>query len=135
MKQIHSRDSKSISRFSESGRTIALTRRTFVGKVMSLLLNMLSRLVITFLPILFQFHSIPQVNSSFFLLLLCTDTTSLFPKCCSSLIILTPTTSLKTIAYWSIEILYQTFKTLISLFITTLHSFICQIFILCQTLQ
>ena len=30
--------------------TIALTRRTFVGKVMSLLLNMLSRLVITFLP-------------------------------------------------------------------------------------
>ena len=33
-----------------SGKTIALTRRTFVGKVMSLLLNMLSRLVITFLP-------------------------------------------------------------------------------------
>ena len=32
------------------GKTIALTRRTFVGKVMSLLLNMLSRLVITFLP-------------------------------------------------------------------------------------
>ena len=30
-------------------KTIALTRRTFVGKVMSLLLNMLSRLVITFL--------------------------------------------------------------------------------------
>ena len=30
--------------------TIALTRRTFVGKVMSLLFNMLSRLVITFLP-------------------------------------------------------------------------------------
>ena len=30
--------------------TIALTRRTFVGKVVSLLLNMLSRLVITFLP-------------------------------------------------------------------------------------
>ena len=30
--------------------TIALTRRTLVGKVMSLLLNMLSRLVITFLP-------------------------------------------------------------------------------------
>ena len=29
---------------------MALTRRTFVGKVMSLLLNMLSRLVITFLP-------------------------------------------------------------------------------------
>ena len=31
-------------------KTIALTRRTFVGKVMSLLINMLSRLVITFLP-------------------------------------------------------------------------------------
>ena len=31
-------------------RTIALTRRTFVGKVMSLLFNMLSRLVINFLP-------------------------------------------------------------------------------------
>ena len=33
-----------------SGKTIALTRRTFVGKVMSLLLNLLSRMVITFLP-------------------------------------------------------------------------------------
>ena len=33
-----------------TGKTIALTRRTFVGKVMSLLLNLLSRLVITFLP-------------------------------------------------------------------------------------
>ena len=33
-----------------SGKTIAFTRQTFVGKVMSLLLNMLSRLVITFLP-------------------------------------------------------------------------------------
>ena len=33
-----------------TGKTIALTRRTFVGKVMSLLLNILSRLVITFLP-------------------------------------------------------------------------------------
>ena len=32
------------------GKTIALTRWTFVGKIMSLLLNMLSRLVITFLP-------------------------------------------------------------------------------------
>ena len=32
------------------GKTIALTKRTFVGKVMPLLLNMLSRLVITFLP-------------------------------------------------------------------------------------
>ena len=33
-----------------TGKTIALIRRTFVGKVMSLLLNMVSRLVITFLP-------------------------------------------------------------------------------------
>ena len=33
-----------------TGKTIALTRQTFVGKAMSLLLNMLSRLVITFLP-------------------------------------------------------------------------------------
>ena len=33
-----------------AGKTIALTRWTFVGKVMSLLFNMLSRLVITFLP-------------------------------------------------------------------------------------
>ena len=33
-----------------TGKTIALTRRTFVGKVMSLLFNKLSRLVIAFLP-------------------------------------------------------------------------------------
>jgi len=33
-----------------TGKTIALTRQTFVGQVMSLLFNMLSRLVITFLP-------------------------------------------------------------------------------------
>ena len=33
-----------------TGKTIALTRRTFVGKVTSLLFNMLSRLIITFLP-------------------------------------------------------------------------------------
>ena len=33
-----------------TGKTIALTRRTFVDKVMSLLFNMMSRLVITFLP-------------------------------------------------------------------------------------
>ena len=32
------------------GKTIALTRRTFVDKIMSVLFNMLSRLVITFLP-------------------------------------------------------------------------------------
>ena len=36
-------------RYMTTGKTIALTRRTFVGKVMSLLFNMLSRLVITFL--------------------------------------------------------------------------------------
>ena len=33
-----------------TGKTVALTRWTFVGKVMFLLFNMLSRLVITFLP-------------------------------------------------------------------------------------
>ena len=33
-----------------TGKTIALTKLTFVGKVMSVLFNMLSRLVITFLP-------------------------------------------------------------------------------------
>ena len=36
--------------YMNTGKTIALTRCTFVGKVISLLLNMLSRLVITFLP-------------------------------------------------------------------------------------
>ena len=36
--------------YTTTGKTIALTSRTFVGKVMCLLLNMLSRLVITFLP-------------------------------------------------------------------------------------
>ena len=36
--------------FMTTGKTIALTRRIFVGKVMSLLFNMLSRLVIDFLP-------------------------------------------------------------------------------------
>ena len=36
--------------YTTTGKTIALTRLTFVGKVMSLLFNMLSRLVITFLP-------------------------------------------------------------------------------------
>ena len=43
-----------------TGETIVLTRWTFVGKVMSLLLNMLSRLVITFLPrsnhVIHSFH-------------------------------------------------------------------------------
>ena len=36
--------------FMTTGKTIALTRQTFVGKVISLLFNMLSKLVITFLP-------------------------------------------------------------------------------------
>ena len=36
--------------YTTTGNTIALTRQTFVGKVMSLLFNVLSRLVITFLP-------------------------------------------------------------------------------------
>ena len=36
--------------YMNTGKTIALTRWTFIGKVISLLLNMLSRLVITFLP-------------------------------------------------------------------------------------
>ena len=36
--------------YTTTGKTIALTRWTFVGEVMSLLLNMLSRLIITFLP-------------------------------------------------------------------------------------
>ena len=42
-----------------TGKTVALTRRTFVGKVMSLLFNMLFRLVTTFLPrskCLLKFH-------------------------------------------------------------------------------
>ena len=55
-----------------TGKTIALTRRTFVGKVMSLLLNMLSRLVITFLPRskhLFQVKNTVKFCSPFKLLL------------------------------------------------------------------
>ena len=45
-----------------TGKTIAVTRRTFVGKVMSLIFNMLSRLVIAFLPrsqrlLISQLHS------------------------------------------------------------------------------
>ena len=36
--------------YTTTGKTVALTRWTFVGKVMSLLFNMMSRLVITFLP-------------------------------------------------------------------------------------
>ena len=50
-----------------TGKTIALTRRTFVGKVMSLLFNMLSRLVITFLPRsnLFYFMAAVTICSDF----------------------------------------------------------------------
>ena len=51
-----------------TGKTIALTRRTFVGKVVSLLLNMLSRLVITFLPrskCLFNFMAAVTICSDF----------------------------------------------------------------------
>ena len=47
-----------------AGKTVALTRRTFVGKVMSLLFNMLSRLVIVFLPrskhLLISWHQSPS---------------------------------------------------------------------------
>ena len=51
-----------------TGKTLALTRWTFVGKVMSLLLNMLSRLVITFLPrskCLFIFMAVITICSDF----------------------------------------------------------------------
>ena len=43
-----------------TGKTIALTRRTFVGKVMSLLFNMLSRLVTAFLPRSLQWFLSPR---------------------------------------------------------------------------
>ena len=48
-----------------TGKTIALTRWTFVSKVMSLVLNMLSRLVITFLPR--SFLLLPKLFSVYFL--------------------------------------------------------------------
>ena len=51
-----------------TGKTIALTRRTFVGKEMSLLFNMLSRLVITFLPrskVSFNFMAAITICSDF----------------------------------------------------------------------
>ena len=51
-----------------TGKTIALTRRTFVDKVMSLLFNMLSRLVIAFLPrrkMSFNFMAIVTICSNF----------------------------------------------------------------------
>ena len=56
-----------------TGKTIALTRRTFVGKVMSLLLNMLSRLDITLLPrskrLLISWLQSPFITSRLFNLL------------------------------------------------------------------
>ena len=42
--------SPTLTSYVTTGKTIALTRWTFVGKVMSLLFNMLSKLVIAFLP-------------------------------------------------------------------------------------
>ena len=45
------------------GKTIASTRQTFVSKVMSLLFSMLSRLVITFLPLVIQFSSVALCDS------------------------------------------------------------------------
>ena len=50
-----------------TGKTIALTGQTFVGKVISLLFNMLSRLVITFLPKTPNFREILKGTNSFLL--------------------------------------------------------------------
>ena len=65
-----------------TGKTIALTRRTFVGKGMSLLLNMLSRLVITFLPrnkrLLVSSQGDRYINISFSLLSTCMDEENIF---------------------------------------------------------
>jgi len=48
--QLSSQSNSHSHPYMTTGKTIALTRQTFVGKVMSVLFNMLSRLVITFLP-------------------------------------------------------------------------------------
>ena len=53
--QLSSQSNSHIHTWLGYGKTIALTRQTFVGKVMSLLFNMLSRLVITFLPLVITF--------------------------------------------------------------------------------
>ena len=45
-----------------TGKTIALTRQTFVGKIMSLLFNKLSRLVIAFLPRIQVFNFVAAVT-------------------------------------------------------------------------
>ena len=57
-----------------TGKTIALTRQIFVGKVMSLLFNMLSRLVITFLPS-------SKLGPYHFCLLLCPSLHEMSPWC------------------------------------------------------
>ena len=64
-----------------TGKTIALTRQTFVGKVKSMTFNMLSKLVITFLPrsknLLISFHSFPSKEQASFnfmaLVTICND--------------------------------------------------------------
>ena len=48
-----------------TGKTTALTRWTFVGKIISLLLNMLARLVITFLQVSFNFMAAVTICSDF----------------------------------------------------------------------
>ena len=50
-----------------TGKTIALARQTFVGKVMSLLSNMLSRLVITFLPRSKRLMDIPNTDEAVYI--------------------------------------------------------------------
>ena len=62
-----------------TGKTIALTRRTFVGKVMSLLFNMLSRLVVAFLP-----------RGKRLLICCCCSVTQLCPAICDSMDCSTP---------------------------------------------
>ena len=55
--------------YTSTGKTIALTRWTFVGKVMYLIFNMLSRLVIIFLPrskhLLISWHSLNSLDIAF----------------------------------------------------------------------
>ena len=57
------------------GKTIALTRWTYVGKVMSLLFNMLSRLVITFLPRSKRLNFMAAVT-------ICSDKSKAYLCCC-----------------------------------------------------
>ena len=69
-----------------TGKTTPLTRRTFVGKVMSLLFNMLSRLVITFIKRLFSSSSLSAISvvSSAYLRLLIFLPEILIQACTSS---------------------------------------------------